>query len=198
MKPRLRPVTAETAPQLQATRKRIKRALKGDLDNVLLMALRKEPERRYASVDQFAEDLRRYLDGMPVRARGDAVRYRAMKFISRHRFAVAAAVLGVISLVTGIVATTWQARIAAEQTRVAQEEVSKQRAVQSFLTALFEKNTRLQPDAAKARNMPVHELLVTARRPCVERIHRYAGRAHGSDEYRRAAAARYRRIRSRR
>lgn len=159
---KVRTVTPETAPQMDATRKRTKRALKGDLDNVLLMALRKEPERRYASVDLFADDLRRYLDGMPVRARGDAIRYRAMKFISRHKFGVAAAVLGVISLVIGIVATTWQARIAAEQTRIAQEEVSKQRAVQSFLTALFDKNTRLQPDAAKARNTPVHELLVTA------------------------------------
>ena len=146
----------------QGARKRMRRALKGDLDNVLLMALRKEPERRYPSVDQFAEDLRHYLDGMPVRARGDSLRYRAVKFMSRHRYAVTAASLGGLALVAGIVTTTWQARIAAEQTRIAQEEVRKQRAVQSFLTALFEKNTRLQPDALKARNMSVHELLVDA------------------------------------
>lgn len=159
---KVRATVAETTPQAQASRKRMKRALRGDLDNVLLMALRKEPERRYASVDQFSDDLRRYLDGMPVRARGDALRYRASKFLSRHKYAAAAAALCGASLVVGIVATTWQARIAAEQTRIAQEEVRKQRAVQSFLTALFEKNTRLQPDALKARNMPVHELLVAA------------------------------------
>jgi hypothetical protein len=153
---------APTTPLPEASRKRIKRALRGDLDNVLLMALRKEPERRYASVEQFSDDLRSYLDGMPVRARGDALRYRAMKFMSRHKYAMTAASLGVIALVAGIVTTTWQARIAAEQTSIAQEEVRKQRAVQSFLTALFEKNTRLQPDALKARNMPVHELLVAA------------------------------------
>lgn len=159
---KVRPTQVATTPQEQATRKRMKRALQGDLDNVLLMALRKEPERRYASVDQFADDLCRYLDGMPVRARGDSFRYRATKFMTRHRYAVAAAVLCVISLILGIVTTTWQARIAAEQTRIAQQEAQKQKAVQSFLTALFDKNTRLQPDAAKARNMPVHELLVAA------------------------------------
>lgn len=157
---RVRPSLGEgTSP---FSRKRMRRALKGDLDNVLLMALRKEPERRYASVEQFAEDLRHYLDGMPVRARGDSLRYRAGKFMSRHKYAVAAASLAALALVAGIVTTTWQARIAAEQTQIAQEEVRKQRAVQSFLTALFEKNTRLQPDALKARNMSVHELLVDA------------------------------------
>ena len=153
---------AAGAGHTQISRKRMRRALQGDLDNVLLMALRKEPERRYPSVDQFAEDLRHYLDGMPVRARGDSLRYRATKFMSRHKYAVTAASLGAVALVAGIVTTTWQARIAAEQTRIAQEEVRKQHAVQSFLTALFEKNTRLQPDALKARNMSVHELLVDA------------------------------------
>jgi serine/threonine protein kinase len=159
---RVRTDSGETSSQMQFARKRARRALQGDLDNVLLMALRKEPERRYASVDQFAEDLRNYLDGMPVRARGDSLRYRATKFMSRHRYAVTAASLGVLALVAGIVTTTWQAHIAAEQTLIAQEEVRKTRAVQSFMTSLFEKNTRLQPDALKARNMPVHELLVAA------------------------------------
>jgi serine/threonine protein kinase/tetratricopeptide (TPR) repeat protein len=159
---RVRTEDGETAPQAQFARKRVRRALQGDLDNVLLMALRKEPERRYVSVDQFAEDLRHYLDGMPVRARGDSLQYRASKFMSRHKYAVTAASLAALALVAGIVTTTWQARIAAEQTRIAQEEVRKTRAVQSFMTALFEKNTRLQPDALKARNMPVHELLVAA------------------------------------
>ncbi|WP_198683387.1 serine/threonine-protein kinase [Peristeroidobacter agariperforans] len=159
---RVRTATGEISPQMQFARKRARRALQGDLDNVLLMALRKEPERRYASVDQFAEDLRNYLDGMPVRARGDSLRYRTTKFMSRHKYAVTAASLGALALVAGIVTTTWQAHIAAEQTRIAREEVRKTRAVQSFMTSLFEKNTRLQPDALKARNMRVHELLVAA------------------------------------
>src|SRR6185295_1763926 len=56
----------------------------------------------------------------------------------------------------------WQARVALEQSRVAQEEARKQQAVQSFLTALFDKNTRQQPDAARARGMTVRELLLDA------------------------------------
>ncbi len=142
--------------------RRVQRRLQGDLDNVLLMALRKEPQRRYASVDQLAGDLRSYLEGRPVLARGDALGYRATKFITRHKYAVAAGVLGTLALLAGIVTTTWQARIAAEQSRIAQEEARKQRAVQSFLTALFDRNTRMQPDAARARSMPVQELLVAA------------------------------------
>ncbi|HYX20247.1 MAG TPA: serine/threonine-protein kinase, partial [Thermoanaerobaculia bacterium] len=65
-------------------------ALRGDLDNVVLMALRKEPDRRYASVEQFAEDIRRHLDGRPVSARKDTLRYRAGKFVTRHKASVAA------------------------------------------------------------------------------------------------------------
>jgi serine/threonine protein kinase/tetratricopeptide (TPR) repeat protein len=153
----------DTAATLSsADRKRMQRELRGDLDNVLLKTLRKEPQQRYSSVDQFADDLRRYLAGQPVLARGDAWSYRAAKFATRHKYAVAAGVLFVVSLMAGIVTTAWQARIAAEQTRVAQEEASKQRAVQSFLTALFDKNTRMQPNAAKARNMPVRDVLVEA------------------------------------
>jgi serine/threonine protein kinase len=163
-----KPSAATASTEIAATpiaaldRKRLQRELRGDLDNVLLLALRKEPQQRYSSVDQFADDLRRYLDGKPVLARGDAWSYRATKFVTRHKYAVAAGILFVVSLLAGIVTTTWQARIAAEQTRIAQEEAGKQRAVQSFLTALFEKNTRMQPDAAKARNMPVREVLVEA------------------------------------
>ena len=86
--------------------------LAGDLDNILLKALRKDPERRYASAEQFAEDIRRHLDGRPVLARKDTIRYRTLKFAQRHRAGVAAAGLAVLSLIGGIVATSWQAHIA--------------------------------------------------------------------------------------
>jgi len=90
----------------------LRHRLKGDLDNILLKALRKEPERRYGSVEQFAEDIHRHLDGRPVIARKDTIRYRTVKFAQRHKAAVAAAVLLVLSLIGGIVATSWQAHIA--------------------------------------------------------------------------------------
>src|SRR5438874_1366433 len=85
------------------------KALKGDLDTIVLMALRKEPERRYRSVEQFSEDIHRHLGNRPVLARRDTVRYRAAKFIQRNKLAVTAALLILVSLVAGLIATTWQA-----------------------------------------------------------------------------------------
>ena len=109
-------ITAEngTPPQIAKRRKR----LHADLDNIVLMAMRKEPQRRYATAEQFAEDIQRHLSGRPVRARHDTFAYRAGKFIRRQKVAVAAAVLVAITLLVGIIATTWQARVArAERAR---------------------------------------------------------------------------------
>lgn len=92
--------------------------LHADLDNIVLMAMRKEPERRYATAEQFAEDIRRHLSGLPVRARPATLSYRTSKFVRRHKFGVAAVALVVLTLLTGIVATVWQARVArAERVR---------------------------------------------------------------------------------
>jgi serine/threonine protein kinase len=74
----------------EKARRRVKRKLSGDLDVIILMALRKEPARRYASVEQFSEDIRRYLEGRTVRARGDSLSYRALKFVKRNAGGVAA------------------------------------------------------------------------------------------------------------
>ena len=86
--------------------------LRGDLDNIVLMALRKEPARRYASVEQFSEDIRRHLEGLPVRARKDTTAYRAAKFVTRHKMGVTAVAAVVLVLVIGIVATAWQWAVA--------------------------------------------------------------------------------------
>src|SRR5581483_2152350 len=72
---------------------KLQRRLRGDLDNIVLMALRKEPGRRYASVEHFSEDVRRHLEGLPVTARRDTMGYRAGKFVRRHKAGVAAAAL---------------------------------------------------------------------------------------------------------
>ncbi len=89
--------------------KRLRRELRGDLDNIILMALRKDPQRRYASAEQLAEDVKRYENDLPVIARADTFSYRAKKFISRNRWQVALASLGTMALIGGIVATTYQA-----------------------------------------------------------------------------------------
>jgi serine/threonine protein kinase/Tfp pilus assembly protein PilF len=96
------------------------RALRGDLDTVTLMALRREPDRRYPSVDRLADDVRRYLDQRPVRARSDSWRYRTGKFVRRHRVAVSAAVLFGVGISTfALVARQQNARIKREAARTA-------------------------------------------------------------------------------
>jgi serine/threonine-protein kinase len=101
--------TAETAiASGEGTTDRLKRTLAGELDNVVLMALRKEPERRYASAEQLSEDLLRFLAGLPIHAQPDSVGYRTRKFIRRNRVAVAAAVIAVAALVAGTVVSLWQ------------------------------------------------------------------------------------------
>jgi tetratricopeptide (TPR) repeat protein len=94
--------------------------LEGDLDTIVLKALRKEPERRYLSALSLSEDIRRHIEGQPVLARGDTLAYRASKFVGRHRVAMAVAFLLVASLSGGLVTTAWQWR-RAEANRVRAE-----------------------------------------------------------------------------
>jgi serine/threonine-protein kinase len=95
--------------------------LKGDLDNIILMAMRKEPERRYSSVEQFADDIKRYLKGLPVLAREDTFSYRTSKFISRNKPAVAAGIGIFVSLLGGLATTMYQAKNARRQRDKASE-----------------------------------------------------------------------------
>jgi predicted Ser/Thr protein kinase len=96
--------------------------LRGELDNIILKAIRKEPDRRYVSVEQFDEDLRRYLDRQPVLAQGDSVGYRARKFAVRHKQGVAAAAVMVLLLSGGVVATSIEAGIAQRERARAEEQ----------------------------------------------------------------------------
>ncbi len=95
--------------------------LKGDLDNIILKSLRKEPVRRYQTVEQFSADIWRHIDGLPVTARRATFAYRLNKFIRRNKIAVIAAVLIFVSLISGIAVAFRQAQIANEQARVASE-----------------------------------------------------------------------------
>jgi eukaryotic-like serine/threonine-protein kinase len=99
-----------TAPELLNSQKG--HAFDPDLEKIVQMALRKEPDRRYASVGQFAEDLRRYMDGYPIAARTDTRGYRASKFVQRNKTIVTVGMLGVLALVAGIATTSWEARVA--------------------------------------------------------------------------------------
>ncbi len=125
-------------------RRRLARAIAGDLDTVVMTALRREPERRYPSVAAFAEDLRRYLDGRPIAARPDSVGYRARKFVGRHRWAVAASSLAAAALVVAATVALVQAdrarsaaRRAQTQAQRAEQQAARAERVRSFLTSIF-------------------------------------------------------------
>jgi len=109
-------------PKDRSANASLRRELAGDLDSIVLMALRKEPTRRYASVEQFSSDVRHYLDGLPVIAVKGSFRYRAGKFIKRNRVAIAAGTVLAITLAAGVIATVRQARIARRQAEIAGAE----------------------------------------------------------------------------
>jgi serine/threonine protein kinase/tetratricopeptide (TPR) repeat protein len=142
---------------------RLRRELAGDLDNIVLMAMRKEPQRRYSSVEQFAADVQRHLDGMPVLARADAWSYRAGKFLARHSLAVAIAVAFLAVLVGFSVTTYLQSQRIAHERDVAEAEreraqTAQQRAeaVKDFLIDSF----RLaDPSHARGKEITAREIL---------------------------------------
>ncbi len=138
----------------------LRRALAGDLDTIVLTAMRKEPERRYASAGELADDLRRHLEGLPVRARGDSAWYRASRFVRRHVAAVVAAVLMALCL-AGCAAQTILSLLEARRERDRAEDWSReaQRAVDRFLTRVSEERLLDQPGMHPLRK----ELLEDAR-----------------------------------
>jgi serine/threonine protein kinase len=113
-------------------------SLRGDLDNIVLKTLRKEPERRYSSAENLAEDIERYQKGLPVSARPNTFFYRAEKFFKRNRVSVAAAVLILLAVITGIIATLWQARVAqAERAKAEKRFNDVRKLANSYLFEIF-------------------------------------------------------------
>src|SRR2546427_9917022 len=80
-----KPSTAAARTELPKAVGNVRHQLVGDLDNIILMALRKQPQRRYASAEQFSEDIHRHLNELPVIARKDTPSYRGAKFVKRHK-----------------------------------------------------------------------------------------------------------------
>ena len=131
-------------------------AIDADLDDILLMALRKEPQLRYGTVEQFANDLRNFLAGLPVVARGDSLRYRASKFLRRHRWQIAAATVLALSLIGGIWSSKREAREAERQRLVAQRHFDSVR--QMANTMLFSLHDEIAPLSGSTRS---RQILVT-------------------------------------
>ena len=134
---------------------KLRKRLQGDLDNIVMMAMRKEPQRRYATAEQFAEDINRHLNGLPVRARQDTFSYRAGKFIRRRKLAVAAAALILVTLLVGIIATAWQARVArAERARAERRFNDVRQLANSIVFEVHDAIVNL-PGSTKARSLIV-------------------------------------------
>lgn len=117
---------------------RLSHRLRGDLDNIVLMALRLEPERRYATVDRLAEDIRRHLGHRPVAARRPTLSYRASMFVTRHKVGFAVTALTGLALVFGLVITVRATFIARAALSRAQDQASASRRVGDYLVSLFE------------------------------------------------------------
>jgi serine/threonine protein kinase/tetratricopeptide (TPR) repeat protein len=176
-KPELTPATVSAVRE--GSPEKLRKRLSGDLDNIVLMALRKEPERRYASVEQLGEDIRRHLGDLPVIARKDTVGYRASKFIVRHKTAVVAAVLVTLMLLTALAVTIREARIA-------QQRFDDVRSLANSL--IFDIHDSIQdlPGATPARKLIVEKAL--------QYLDRLALESRGDRSLQRELAAGYKRI----
>jgi len=144
--------TAEVAHRRASHPARLRRELAGDLDTIVLTALRKEPERRYASVAQLVGDVERYLEGRTISARPDTVSYRLRTFVRRHTAATATAAAS-LALVVGLVAF-FTIELGIERNR-ARLEARKAGEIATFLTGLFQVSapTRSKGEALTAREL---------------------------------------------
>ncbi|PYQ42503.1 MAG: serine/threonine protein kinase [Acidobacteria bacterium] len=129
--------------------------LRGDLDTIILKALRKEPERRYATVQELSEDIRRHLEGRPVLAAPDSWRYRARKFLARQKVAVAttAVVLAAVLGATGV--SLHQARTARRERAVAQQRFDMVRKLANAVVFDFNDALASVPGSTAARKLIV-------------------------------------------
>jgi eukaryotic-like serine/threonine-protein kinase len=130
-----------------------------DLDDITLRALRKEPDKRYSSVEQFSEDLRRYLAGLPVIARGDRLSYRAGKFWRRHRLGVTVTGLVVAVLLAGLLVTLRAARIAEQQSALAAQHFASVRQLANTFIFQVHDSIKDLPGATPARDLLVSTAL---------------------------------------
>lgn len=144
--------TAPARPSQKATDASTRRLLQGDLDTVLLKALKKDPAERYATVQALSDDLQHWLDDRPVSAQADSAWYHARKFVQRNRLAVGLAAGFVLSLGAALGVALWQANEARQQ-------AAKATAITGFLVGLFKANDIEQAGGLAKREQSVQQLL---------------------------------------
>jgi serine/threonine-protein kinase len=158
---RVKDESADTSPSSVSEKRRtplerLRRQLSGDLDRIVLMALRKDMDRRYQSADQLLQDITRYRQGLPVSAQTDSVLYRADRFVRRHKAGVAAGVVIALLLVvaTGL-SVRYAVDTAAQRNQIALE-AQKSQAITAFVVDLF---NEASPDRVQGRDMTVRQLV---------------------------------------
>jgi serine/threonine-protein kinase len=168
-----RPSEVVTAKSTQSTdgtgrssihAERLRRQLRGDLDTIIIKALKKNPEERYSSITALADDLKRYLRNEPISARPDTILYRATKFVRRHRAPVALTSLAVLATLAGLVGTVLQTRKARAQRDFALRQVERAEILNEFHKFL------LSDAAPSGKSLTINELLRRAEH-IVERQH---------------------------
>lgn len=156
------------------------RQIVGDLDTIVLTALKREPERRYANASALAADLRRWLEGRTINARPDSVTYRMRQFVRRHRVGVGVSVFTLVFLVVCLALALWQAQIASAERNRAKEQAEIATAVSQFLT---EDVIRAANPFRSKLNTSMAEALMQARGSVAER---FAGQPRTEGAVRRA------------
>lgn len=150
----------EVSPQAisalrDGTPEKLRRRLRGDLDNIVLTALHKEPDRRYSSVEQLASDIRRHLDHLPISATNDTIRYRMSKFVARNKAAVAAAALIALAVLGGASVSIYEAYRAHQNELRAERRFNDVRALANSLLFEIHDSIRDVPGATATRKLIV-------------------------------------------
>lgn len=180
-------ITSASASEVRdGSPERLSKRLRGDLDNILRMALRKEPKRRYETVERFATDIRRHLAHLPVSATNDTLGYRVSKFISRHKAAVAAAAMVVITLLAGLVITVHEARIARLEKARAERRFNDVRKLANSLLFEIHDSIKDLPGSTEARSLLVKRAL--------EYLDSLSRESHDDASLQRELAAAYERV----
>ena len=165
---------------------KLRRTLSGDLDQILLKALRKEPQRRYTSAQEFAKDLQAYTLGLPVSARRDTFSYRSGKFIKRNKLSLAATMVFALVVLAGAVAIVREARIARMQEARAEKRFESLRKLTNSMLFEFHDSIENLPGSTAARELVVRRAL--------EYLEQIAAEAHDDAATLRDLAAAYERI----
>ncbi len=147
---------AQLAERRASTPDKLRRQLRGDLENIVAKALKKNPVQRYGTVPALAEDIRRHLRHEPISARGESFAYRSAKFMRRHRLGMATASAFTVAVLAGVGGVVWQAHLARAQAREAELQTRRAESVKEFMINVFK---AADPENSQNASMSAREVL---------------------------------------